>query len=218
MMSTRILDKKNLNYNIFIYILLYSFPIVVELINLLLMYIFGNYEVFSPIFNFQNSMFFNSYFIKFYRRSLLGTIIDLINLNISVKNIFIIKSIFNIIFTHQFYRIFVKDFKISSFFSIIFITPFLLNIVHRLSSISDLLVIVCFLLSVRTYLNKKYILSILFILFGILSHELYLFIFLPLNFYMFTKTRYLFFLSIVVIISVSFIITSNHDNYSLYLF
>lgn len=212
-----IFRKKNLNYNVFIYIFLYSFPIAIELLNLLFHYIFENYEVFSPKFDFQNSMFFNSYLIKFYRRSLLGTIIDLMNLNISVKNIFIIKSIFNIIFIHQFYRIFVKEFKIISFFSIIFITPFLLNIVYRLSSISDLLVIVCFLLSVRTYLNRKYLLSILFILFGILTHELYLFIFLPLNIYMFSKTKYLFFLTIVVLISVSFILTSNHDNYSLYL-
>lgn len=208
---------KNLNNKIFIYSVLYTFPIVLELLNLFLLNIFGNGDALAKNFAFQNSMFFNSYLINFFRRSLLGTILDLMDVTITVTNIFIIKSIFNIIFIHQFYRIFVKSFGIRFTYSIILITPFLLNIIYRLQSISDLLIIVCFLISVRTFLNRNYFLSILFILFGILSHEAYLFIFLPVNFYMFFKTKFLFFLSIVVLISVSFILTSNYDNHSLYL-
>ena len=181
------------------------------------MFLIGNKSVFSSDFGLQNSMFFNTYFINFYRRSLLGTILDLMNVTISVTNIFIIKFIFNTIFIHQFYKIFVKNFHIKLFFSLILFTPFLLNIIHREEKISDLLIIVCFLISVRTFLKKKFFLSILFILFGILSHEAYLFVFLPINFYMFSKTKFFSFLSIVVLISVYFILTSNHDNHSLHL-
>ena len=210
--------NKNLDNKISIYLVLYSFPIIIELLNLFVLNIFGNEAGFSKNFSFAtNSIFFNSYLINFYRRSLLGTILDLMHINITVTNIYIIKSIFSIIFTHQFYKIFVKKFRIPFIYSIILITPFLLNISYRLQNISDLLIIVCFLISVRTFFNKNYLLSILFILFGVLTHEAYLFIFLPVNFYMFYKTKFLFFFSIVVLISVSFILTSNYDSYTLYL-
>lgn len=132
--------------------------------------------------------YFNNYSIDFYRRSIVGTLMDLVNFAPTLHNLIFLKFIFLSIFGILF-SIFFKKLRNTDFFLIALSPFFFQQFIFSSLAVNDLLSFIFFissLLAIKS--NKKNLLFILMPL-GITNHLLFSIFFCPLIIYYLFKNK-----------------------------
>ena len=133
--------------------------------------------------------YFNNYSIDFYRRSIVGTIMNLANFPPSLNNLIFLKFIFLSIFGILF-SIFFKKLSNKDFFLIALSPFFFQQFIFNSLAVNDLLSFIFFISSLLAIkANKNNLLFILLPL-GILNHLLFSIFFCPLIIYYLFKNKH----------------------------
>ena len=123
--------------------------------------------------------YFNNYSIDFYRRSIIGSIISLLNFPPTLSNLIILKFAFLSIFTILFFLL-CKKLRWSDFL-IILLSPFFIQMfVFSSLAVSDLTTFIFFTSCLILIKTSKRNLIFLLIPIGILNHMIFSIIFCPL--------------------------------------
>ena len=154
------------------------------------------HNTYSNNFHWGLVSYFNNYSIDFYRRSIVGTIMDLVNFPPSLNNLiflkFIFLSIFGILFSLFFKKLNNKD------FFLIALSPFFFQqFIFNSLAVNDLLTFIFFISSLLVLKTSKKNLLFILLPIGILNHLIFAICFCPLILYFLYKNKDYFFAKIL---------------------